>query len=113
VLTAFYMVRMWKLVFLGGPRADAAAHAHEGSVTLVGPLIVLALLAVVGGYRSLYPHAFAGIIGLVPEAEGAAHATILAVSLGVLILGAGAAWTFYAWTRRIRWRCVYRECSGP
>jgi hypothetical protein len=30
ILTAFYMLRLWKIVFLGDPRSEAAAHAHEG-----------------------------------------------------------------------------------
>ena len=50
ILTAFYMVRLWKLVFLGTPRSEHVEHAHEGGLTLTAPLIVLAVLSVVGGY---------------------------------------------------------------
>jgi len=95
ILTAGYMLRLWKLVFLGEPRSDGASHAHEGGVTLWAPLVVLAVLAVIGGYLRLYPAAYAAVLSLVPEAEGASHAVILATSLGVLLLGAGTGLLFY------------------
>jgi NADH-quinone oxidoreductase subunit L len=95
VLTALYMVRLWRLVFFGAPRSEAASHAHEGGFTLAAPLVVLAVFSVFGGYLSLYPHAFHGVLGNVPEAAGAAHAIVFATSLSVLILGAGAAIAFY------------------
>ena len=55
ILTAFYMLRLWKIVFLGAPRSEAASHAHEGGFVLGLPLAVLAVLAAVGGYTRLYP----------------------------------------------------------
>ena len=95
ILTAFYMVRLWKIVFFGATRSEAAAHAHEGGGVLTGPLVVLGALSVVAGWRRFYPAAFAGILNNVPEAEGRAHGIVLGVSLTVLLIGAGAAWAFY------------------
>jgi NADH-quinone oxidoreductase subunit L len=99
VLTALYMVRMWKLVFLGTPRSDHAAHAHEGGITLTAPLVVLAALSVVGGYGWFYTKVFGGkfdgVLDLVPHAEGADHAVILGTSIAVLVIGALAAWVLY------------------
>jgi NADH-quinone oxidoreductase subunit L len=95
-LTAFYMARLWRVVFLGGPRTDAAAHAREGGWTLTVPLVVLALLAVMGGYAGLYGHAFSGVLSLVPEAAGADHAYIFATSVVALLTGAGTALILYA-----------------
>jgi NADH-quinone oxidoreductase subunit L len=95
VLTALYMVRMWKIVFLGTPRGEHADHAHENGIVITLPLIVLAALAVVGGYTKLYPHVFEGVFSLIPEAEGSAHTTILVTSLLVLVIGAGTALLFY------------------
>ncbi|MES1166388.1 MAG: NADH-quinone oxidoreductase subunit L [Pseudomonadota bacterium] len=92
VLTSFYMVRLWILVFLGTPRSDEASHAHEGGLTMKLPLVLLAVLSVFGGYTALYGHAFDGVWSLIPHAEGA---TILAVSLGVMILGGGTALVLY------------------
>jgi len=96
ILTAFYMVRLWKIVFFGATRSEAAARAHEGGGVLTGPLVVLAALSLVAGWRRLYPAAFAGILANVPEAEGRAHGIVLGVSLAVLLIGAGASWAFYA-----------------
>jgi len=92
VLTSFYMVRLWILVFLGAPRSEEASHAHEGGLTMKLPLVLLAVLSIVGGYTAIYGHAFDGVWSLVPHAEGV---TILAVSLGVMILGGGAALMLY------------------
>jgi NADH-quinone oxidoreductase subunit L len=96
VLTSFYMVRLWKLTFLGTPRSESAAHAHEGGITLTAPLVVLAMLSLVGGYTGFYPQGFGGIFELIPEAHGSAHTTIFITSLVVLVLGATAAFVLYA-----------------
>ena len=96
VLTSFYMVRLWKITFLGTPRSDAASHAHEGGLTLTAPLLVLAVLTVVGGYTAFYPKVFTGVFELIPEAHGSDHTVILITSLAVMIVGAGAALGLYA-----------------
>lgn len=99
VLTAFYMVRMWKIVFLGAPRSESADHAHEGGLSLTTPLVVLAVLSVIGGYgwfySSIFRGAFEGVIDLVPEAHGSDHMVILGTSLAVLLVGALAAFALY------------------
>ena len=99
VLTAFYMVRLWKIVFLGSPRSSEADHAHEGGVSLTAPLVVLAALSIVGGYGWFYGGIFGGafgeVIDLVPEAHGSAHTVVLITSLAVLLVGAVAAFVLY------------------
>src|SRR4051812_6116085 len=95
VLTALYMVRMWKLVFLGDPRSDHASHAHEGGLTLTLPLVVLAVLSIVGGYTGIYPKVFQGVFELIPEAHESAHTVILITSLAVMTLGALIGFTLY------------------
>jgi NADH-quinone oxidoreductase subunit L len=94
-LTAFYMTRLWRVVFLGRPRTDAAAHAHEGGWALTVPLGVLAALALVGGYTGIYGGAFSGILSLVPEAAGGDRAFLFATSVVALVLGAGTALLLY------------------
>jgi NADH-quinone oxidoreductase subunit L len=94
VLTAFYMVRMWKLVFFGTTRSDNAAHAHESGFSMTLPLMVLAVLAVTGGYMGVYGKLAGSLAGLIPHSE-AAHMTILVTSLAVLVVGALGAWFFY------------------
>lgn len=49
-LTTFYMFRLFFVAFLGKPRTHAAEHAHESPVVMAGPLVILAGLAVVGGF---------------------------------------------------------------
>ena len=96
VLTALYMVRVWKLTFLGAPRSEQALHAHEGGLSLTAPLVVLALLALVAGQRAHYPAGFAAVLERVPEAVGSDHFIILCTSLLVLVVGGVAGLAFYA-----------------
>ena len=97
VLTSLYMVRMWKLVFLGAPRSSEADHAHEGGLTLTLPLVVLAALSIVAGYHNSdhYPKVFADVLDLIPEAHGTEHTIILITSLVVMLVGAGLALVIY------------------
>jgi NADH-quinone oxidoreductase subunit L len=98
VLTSFYMIRMWKLVFLGQPRSDEADHAHEGGLTMTLPLIVLAVLTVVGGLSFILDnHAFSAIFQQVPDGHNHHHAhnVVFATSIGVMLLGSLAAYFFY------------------
>jgi proton-translocating NADH-quinone oxidoreductase chain L len=96
VITSFYMVRLWKLTFLGVPRSEHADHAHEGGLTLTLPLVLLAGLSLVGGWIAFYPKVFGGILELVPEATGSAHAVIFGTSLAVMLIGALAGYSLYA-----------------
>ncbi|MEX2044714.1 MAG: NADH-quinone oxidoreductase subunit L, partial [Opitutus sp.] len=99
VLTAFYMVRVWKIVFLGAARSESAGHAREGGVAMTAPLVLLSGLSVVGGYGWFYTTIFAGsfdaVQALVPHAQGADHWIILGTSLGVMLVGVGAAFALY------------------
>ena len=95
VLTAFYMVRLWKLVFLGATRSDDAAHAHEGGISMTLPLVVLGALSVIGGYEAIYGGHFDGVLKQIAHPHGGDHTTILGVSLFVMLSGAGAAFLFY------------------
>ena len=95
VLTAFYMLRLWKIVFLGSARSESASHANEGGISLTAPLVLLAGLSVVGGYTRIYPQRLAGLFEAIPETEGSARVVVLATSLLVLLVGAGIALAFY------------------
>jgi NADH-quinone oxidoreductase subunit L len=96
ILTAFYMLRLWKIVFLGSPRSDSAGRAHEAGISVTAPLVLLSVLSAVGGYTRAYPRGFGGVFSLIPEAGGSAHAIVLATSILVLVVGAGTALAFYA-----------------
>jgi NADH-quinone oxidoreductase subunit L len=49
-LTAFYMFRLVGLTFGGKPRWDEGKHPHESPKVMTIPLMVLAFLAVIGGF---------------------------------------------------------------
>jgi NADH-quinone oxidoreductase subunit L len=54
-LTAFYMFRLLFLTFTGAPRArpEVAHHVHESPAVMILPLVVLAVLSIVGGWVGL------------------------------------------------------------
>ena len=51
--TAFYMWRQVVMVFHGTPRTDAAEHAPESVPSMTIPLVVLAVLALIGGFMNV------------------------------------------------------------
>lgn len=55
-LTAFYVFRLISLTFYGKPRYDEShVHPHESPATMTIPLIILAVLSVLGGFLGM-PH---------------------------------------------------------
>lgn len=50
LMTAFYMFRLFFLVFLGEYRGSHDVHAHESPKVMTVPLMVLAVLSVIGGW---------------------------------------------------------------
>jgi NADH-quinone oxidoreductase subunit L len=49
-LTAFYMFRLVRLTFEGEKRWEGKAHPHEAPPAMTVPLIILAVLSLVGGF---------------------------------------------------------------
>ncbi len=49
-LTAFYMTRLFVVVFFGEGRTEAAKHGHDGPAAMTLPLVILAILSVIAGY---------------------------------------------------------------
>lgn len=91
VLTPFYMTRAFVVTFLGNPRSKDSDHAHEVGPLMFVPLLILAVLAVFGGYKFMQ-----GFAPAVPEHAGEFHANFLfVVSLVALIIGAGAGFALY------------------
>ena len=52
-MTAFYVFRAWFLAFTGDYRGHA--HPHESPLVMTGPLMMLAVLSLVGGFINV-PH---------------------------------------------------------
>jgi NADH-quinone oxidoreductase subunit L len=107
--TAFYMSRLAYLVFTGPSRADAETqhHIHESPGVMVGPLVLLAVGAFLGGAigipgalvdhpdLNLLGHFFEPVLG--PEME-IAKSTEIIFMVGSVVLalgGMGLAWIFY------------------
>ncbi len=88
-LTAFYVMRLLVIVFFGKPRSDIARQSRESPFVMTGPLIVLALLATIGGF-AFFARNF---LALPIEKEAATFVPVFAI--GVLILGSGLAIAFY------------------
>ena len=68
LLTAFYMFRLVFMTFFGKCRIKEGAekHLHESPMVIVIPLIVLALLSIVGGYVGL-PKLIGDLVGGIPN----------------------------------------------
>jgi NADH-quinone oxidoreductase subunit L len=88
-LTAFYVIRMLVIVFFGNPRSDRAREGREAAAVMTWPLIVLAILATLGGF-GFFARNF---LTLPVENEVAAVVSVLAIV--ALILGGGLAFVVY------------------
>ena len=60
--TAFYMWRLYFMVFSGEERSEEAKHAHESPPSMWAPLVILATLATVAGFLGI-PHLEAHLPG--------------------------------------------------
>ena len=111
LLTAFYMTRLVWLVFFGAFRGHAAHPPHESPRTMTVPLIVLAVLSVVGGWIGI-PAVMSGWLGLgdlnllehwlapalVSPGEHAAASggsLLILAALAIALVGIGLAWMVY------------------
>jgi len=102
-LTAFYMFRLINLTFYGSDRVDPEVmnHLHESPKLMTVPLMVLAVLAVIGGYIGI-PHVFNQIGHFLEpvftryraaeaHAEGALSTELLLMAVSVAVALAGIA----------------------
>jgi NADH-quinone oxidoreductase subunit L len=55
-LTAFYMTRLVMVAFFGRARTTAAEHPHDTPDVMNVPLVILAVLSVVGGFVGISPY---------------------------------------------------------
>ncbi|KAF0110035.1 MAG: NADH-quinone oxidoreductase subunit L [Chloroflexi bacterium] len=98
-LTAFYMGRQLTMVFFGEPRTEAAEKASESPLVVTLPLMILALLSVLGGVLNL-----PGVHTLetwlshtLGEGEPGHFVWVVAgISLVLALIGLGLAWMIYS-----------------
>jgi NADH-quinone oxidoreductase subunit L len=87
-LTAFYVMRMLVVVFFGKARTDVARDSDEAPLVMTGPLMILALLALVGGF-GFFAERF------LPVRHEDVSLLVPALAMAALILGAGFAILIY------------------
>src|SRR5260370_3073062 len=110
LLTSFYMFRLIYLTFYGKPRYDEHhVHVHESPWSMFSPLVVLAVLSIVGGWVAapafwggldhfaafLYP-----VFGTHEAAAGLSEAQARALELwlaGVAVASAAIGWAVAFW----------------
>jgi NADH-quinone oxidoreductase subunit L len=121
LMTAYYMFRLYAMVFLGKFRGtpEQEHHLHESPPAVTIPLIVLAVLATVGGFLGI-PEVFApnahwlerylapvfeasvkwqSAAGSAPTAmSGSMELTLMGISVAVAITG--TVWALTRFTRR-------------
>ncbi|MFP5518390.1 MAG: NADH-quinone oxidoreductase subunit L [Bdellovibrionia bacterium] len=111
-LTAFYMTRLMALTFWGKSRVPKDIHPHESPAIMSVPLIVLAILSVIGGWIGI-PHVIGAILPGHPHnvwAEWLQPALkqfemapfdvttewiLMGISVGLASISAFVAYTFY------------------
>lgn len=120
--TAFYMFRLYNLLFSGefrgDPESDETAeeqekHLHESPPLMTVPVAILAVLAIIGGWVNI-PHIFPWLHGfLSPVFHGGSHGAVsgaeelgagwefglAALSVAVALVAIFFARVFYVWTK--------------
>ncbi len=113
LLTAFYMFRLFFLTFGGSFRGTEAQrhHLHESPMAMTLPLIILAILSIVGGWIGIPEVLMHGgdrlttfLQPIIPVADGheISHATeylLMGLSAALVLLS-----IFFAWTRYKQYR---------
>src|ERR1700740_2866950 len=118
-ITSFYMFRLWFMTFWGDYRGgETAGHGHapthghgghgdphESPMIMLVPLMILAVLSVVGGWVGIggrFEHFLGPVFGEHTTTEGATEAlshstevTLIAISVGAALLGLYLAYLLY------------------
>lgn len=85
ILTSIYMFRLYFITFEGKARSKYAEDAKENSLLMTGPLIVLAVFSIFGGYHSLYPIQLGSYLG--PDLSAV---SLLPHHMWMIVLGTSA-----------------------
>ena len=88
-LTAFYVIRMLVIAFFGNPRSDIARESRESLPVMIMPLILLALLATLGGF-GFFARNFLAL-----PVENHIASVVPALAVIALIAGSGLAVAIY------------------
>jgi len=101
LLTAFYMFRLIFLTFHGKQRYDEHhVHVHESPWSMLGPLVILAVLSIIGGWLAApsfwggedhFTAFLAPVFGATHEAEGMTEAAAHSLEIILAIVAVAAA----------------------
>jgi NADH-quinone oxidoreductase subunit L len=112
-MTAFYMFRLVFMTFYGEERLThhAKHHLHESPIVITLPLMVLAVLSVIGGYVGVpavlgganrIHHYFEPVFGeasekfhLAAHGSHAAEFGLMGISIGIAVIGIALAYVMY------------------
>ncbi len=85
-LTSFYMFRLWYMAFLGKPRGEARPH-HATPISMLAPLVILALLSICGGWIGIehFANYLAPSTGMLPVQSGNARLETILSIVAVLV----------------------------
>jgi NADH-quinone oxidoreductase subunit L len=90
-MTAFYVWRAIFMTFFGKYRGHHEDHLHESPLSMTVPLMILALLSIVGGLLFKIPAFLEPVLGK----EGSEDMTLVAISSAAGLIGIGIAYWMY------------------
>jgi NADH-quinone oxidoreductase subunit L len=128
ICTAFYMTRLMALVFWGESRVSKDVHPHESPLSMTTPLMILAVLSIVGGWVGI-PHVIGAVLPghpgnllnewvapVIAQIKWPHYSALVEWSLMGISLGAAgvAAWFAYeAYVNRPEWIEKITTKVGP
>ena len=117
LITGFYTGRMWWMAFAGKPSPDRAVeHPHEARLVMLVPVIILAVLSVVGGFiqtralgigPSLVSDFLASAVGPVRWEENAGAVVVGLITMAIATLLFLAAYRVYVERSWKTWSARY------
>jgi NADH-quinone oxidoreductase subunit L len=112
LLTAFYMFRLYAETFMGGFRGthDQERHLHESPAAMTIPLVILAVLAMVGGFVGIpdvikpdshwLGQFLEPVVGRSPKVEGGAGMEWGLMGVSVVVALVGTLWAVARFSKR-------------
>ncbi len=95
-MTAFYVWRAFWMTFWGDYKGHG--HPHESPPSILGPLVVLAILSLVGGYVFNVPHI---LDNMFPIAEGVENMNLTYISVALGLAGIAVSYYLYVLNREL------------
>jgi NADH-quinone oxidoreductase subunit L len=94
-MTAFYVWRAFWMTFWGDYRGHG--HPHESSWSMLGPLVVLAVLSIAGGFLFNVPEILSGMFPIEKggEAAGMSEMVLTGISVAFGLAGIGLSYLMY------------------